>query len=168
MKALISRTVGLPDIRQALTSCMNVTYIIGYERASSVWVYCVYSVIFYNNLIWIREVWLVFIMECDFVYEDFEGFLPFQNIHVDVNIVQFSKMYPSRLVRFSSLISIYGSTALVNSRRFLSFVNCTQSVGLLGRAISRRKVSTYTQNNTNTEIRVSSGIRTHDPSVWSA
>jgi hypothetical protein len=30
---------------------------------------------------------------------------------------------------------------------------------------ARRKASTYTQNNTNTEIHALSGIRTHDPSV---
>jgi hypothetical protein len=46
-----------------------------------------------------------------------------------------------------------------------SFLICTQSVGLLGRGISPSKASTYTQNNTNTDIHVLSGIQTHDRSV---
>jgi hypothetical protein len=41
----------------------------------------------------------------------------------------------------------------------------TQTVGLLERGSARRKAATYTQNNTNTDIRASTGIRTHDPSV---
>jgi hypothetical protein len=39
-------------------------------------------------------------------------------------------------------ISLYGSTALVDLARLIY----TQSVGLLGRGISRRKAATYTQN----------------------
>jgi hypothetical protein len=67
-------------------------------------------------------------------------------------------------------LSLYGSTALWTLAAFFSFLIYTQSVGLFGRGISRRKAATYTQNNTNTEwmhtdIHALSGIRTHDPSV---
>jgi hypothetical protein len=47
---------------------------------------------------------------------------------------------------------------LLGLGRFFSFLIYTQSVGLLGRAISRRKAATYTQNKW-------SGIRTHEPSI---
>jgi hypothetical protein len=51
----------------------------------------------------------------------------------------------------SIYLSIYGSTALVDLGRFFSFLIYTQSTGLLGRGISRRKAATYIQNNTNIE-----------------
>jgi hypothetical protein len=63
-------------------------------------------------------------------------------------------------------ISIYGSRALCWSLAAFSvswyFI---QSVELLARGSARRKAVTYTQNNTNTDIHASSGIRNHDPSV---
>jgi hypothetical protein len=42
---------------------------------------------------------LVLFMECDFVCEDLEGFLPFQNMHVgDVHTDHFSKIALKALV----------------------------------------------------------------------
>jgi hypothetical protein len=68
-------------------------------------------------------------------------------------------------------LSLYGSTALVDLGRFFSFLIYIQSVGLLGRGISRsqgrylhaeqhkhRKI-------THTNIQPWNGIRTHDPVV---
>jgi hypothetical protein len=45
-------------------------------------------------------------------------------------------------------LSIYGSTAFVELGRFFSFLIYTQSVGLLGRGLARRKDATCTYNNT--------------------
>jgi hypothetical protein len=45
----------------------------------------------------------------------------------------------------------YGPTALVGLGRFFSSLIYTQSVGLVGRVIARRKAVTCTQDNTNTE-----------------
>jgi hypothetical protein len=54
------------------------------------------------------------------------------------------------------------------SRLFSSLI-CTQSVGLLGRVISpspgRYLHTGQRKHRINTDIRASSGIRTHDPSV---
>jgi hypothetical protein len=50
-------------------------------------------------------------------------------------------------------VTIYGSTALVDLGRFLSFLIHTQSVELLGRGSARRKAVAYTQTqNKHTEI----------------
>jgi hypothetical protein len=37
-------------------------------------------------------------MECDLVYEDLDGFFPFQNMHIDVHINQFSKIVSRALI----------------------------------------------------------------------
>jgi hypothetical protein len=57
------------------------------------WSLCfsVCSVSIGNILVWMCEVYLVYIVECKFVYEDIEGFIPFQNVHLEnVCIDQFS------------------------------------------------------------------------------
>jgi hypothetical protein len=58
----------------------------------------------------------------------------------------------------------------VGCRLLLQFLDAVHSEDSLDGGSARRKASTYTQNNTNTEQthidnHVSSGIRTHDPSV---
>jgi hypothetical protein len=63
------------------------------SKQSFVLVYYVYSVSTDNILMWIYEVYFIFIMEHDLVYENFEVFFPFPNLHVeDVHIDQFSKI----------------------------------------------------------------------------
>jgi hypothetical protein len=63
----------------------------------------------------------------------------------------------------------YGCTALVDIGRFFSFLIYTQSVGLLGRGISRSQgfyLHTEQHNHRiNAHRHLSSGIRSHDPSV---
>jgi hypothetical protein len=53
---------------------------------------------------------------------------------------------------------ICGSTAIVGLGRFSSFLIYTQSLGLLGRGISHRKATTYTENNTNTGQRSQTSV----------
>jgi hypothetical protein len=61
-------------------------------------------------------------------------------------------IHPSSSHMFRSYTGIiYGSTALVDLGRFLSFVIYKQSVGHLGRGSVRRKAGTHTQNSINTE-----------------
>jgi hypothetical protein len=68
-------------------------------------------------------------------------------------------------------VYIYGSTALVDLDRFFSFLIYTQSVGLLGRGISQsqgrylHEEQHKHRRNAHTDTHVSSGLRTHDPSV---
>jgi hypothetical protein len=57
-------------------------------------------------------------------------------------------------IYLSIYLSVYGSTALEDLGRyfFFSFLFYTQSIGLIGRRGSaRRKATTYTHNNANTE-----------------
>jgi hypothetical protein len=74
-------------------------------------------------------------------------------------------------VCLSVYLSVYDSTALVDLGCFFSFLIYTQSVELLGPGNSPSQGRyLHTRNNTNTgkthaDIRASSGIRTHDPSV---
>jgi hypothetical protein len=49
---------------------------------------------------------------------------------------------------------------------FFSFLNSTQSVGHLGRGISPSQDRYLHTEKTHKDIHVSSGIRTHAPSVW--
>jgi hypothetical protein len=50
-----------------------------------------FSVSIGNILVWMCEVYLVCILKCNSVYEDVEGFIPFQNVHLGyVCIDQFS------------------------------------------------------------------------------
>jgi hypothetical protein len=55
-------------------------------------------------------------------------------------------------VTVSLSLSLSGSIALVDIDRFFSFLMYTQSVGVLGRGISHRKVATYTHRTTQTQI----------------
>jgi hypothetical protein len=49
----------------------------------------------------------------------------------------------------------------------LQFLDPTHSqYDSFGRESAHRKDSTYTRDNTNTDICTSTWIRTHDPSVW--
>jgi hypothetical protein len=59
-------------------------------------------------------------------------------------------------------MSVYLSMALVDLRRFSSFLIYTVGRTPWDGRSARRKAATYTQNNTDTHA--SSGIRTHDPS----
>jgi hypothetical protein len=60
---------------------------------------------------------------------------------------------------------LYGSTALVDLGRFFSFLIYTQSIRLLGWGISPSQGRYRHRINAYTDIHVSSGIRTQDPSV---
>jgi hypothetical protein len=54
----------------------------------------VYSGIGDDILTWKCEVWLELIMECDLVYDDLEGFCPFQNTHIErVHLEQSISIY---------------------------------------------------------------------------
>jgi hypothetical protein len=72
---------------------MNKIYVIGHERVNRFLFQCFVSVERNNKiLVGIYEVWLVFVMQFDLVYEALDGFPPFQNMQVeDVHICQSNK-----------------------------------------------------------------------------
>jgi hypothetical protein len=50
-------------------------------------------------LMWICEVQLVFVMGCDLLYANLEGFVPFQNVHLeDVHMDQFGKIMSTAVI----------------------------------------------------------------------
>jgi hypothetical protein len=66
-----------------------------------------------------------------------------------VGLVDYLTMFQQQASCWTDVLPVYGSAALVDLGRFLSFLIYTQSAGLLGRGSARRKAATYTQNNTN-------------------
>jgi hypothetical protein len=74
---------------QALTHYLNITYVSSHE-----WAYLGYSVSILKILICIPEV-LVFMIECDTVWEDPKGFFACQTPHIrGVHTDQFSRILP--------------------------------------------------------------------------
>jgi hypothetical protein len=50
-------------------------------------------------LVWLYEVWFLFVMQFNLAYEALEGFSPFQNMHIeDVHICQSSKNVSTSLI----------------------------------------------------------------------
>jgi hypothetical protein len=75
----------------------------------SEWVVICFSMPYlFCELTWIWEVYLVFVMECDLVYEEMEGFFP-QNVE-DASIDQFSKIVSQALIcNHKVILSLFSS-----------------------------------------------------------
>jgi hypothetical protein len=73
---------------------MKVSYAVGHAWARTLLIQYVVSILWVLiAFVWICKLQLIFFMECEWVYEDLEGFCPFQNTHLeDVQIVEFSKI----------------------------------------------------------------------------
>jgi hypothetical protein len=90
------------------------------------------------------------------------------NFHVTVIII--NRVRKEENFDLTSLELIYGSTALVDLGRFVSFLIHTQSVGLLGWGISPSQgrylhTGRHKHRINAHRLHASSGIRTNDPSV---
>jgi hypothetical protein len=73
-------------------------YVAGHERASTIVLQGVLSVMQFNILEWLCQVWLVLLRNMT-VYEDLEGFSPFQNMHIgNILIDQLSKIVSKSLI----------------------------------------------------------------------